>query len=373
MSDSQPGSVPRPKRPSARRSASEIVETPSAPPAPPPVEPNQTAVGTLLSDIHGAEHDADAARRAAETLSRIATRIGAEDDVRARANALLPTAKQYLSADYYLQQWSRIGMRNRSERVDDFGLDLTYEASARPVLEALCDKYFRIEVEGAENIPAEGRVLLIGNHSGTLPWDGLMLRTALRKCHPAQRASRWLVEDHVFHAPFLGALLNRLGAVRACQENAQRLLESEELVAVFPEGIKGIAKRYSDRYKLQRFGRGGYVKLALRTGAPVIPIAIVGAEETYPLLYMVKAFSKALGLPFFPVTPTFPLLGPLGLAPLPSRWRIVIGKPVIELQQHGPDGGRDEVLVGELNERVRAEVTRLLEHALAARGSRVFV
>jgi 1-acyl-sn-glycerol-3-phosphate acyltransferase len=168
-------------------------------------------------------------------------------------------------------------------------------------------------------------------------------------------------------------MLNRIGAVRACQENAQRLLEGENLTAVFPEGIKGIAKNYSDRYKLQRFGRGGYVKLALRTGAPVIPVAIVGAEETYPLLYMVKAFSKMLGVPFLPVTPTFPWLGPLGLAPLPSRWRIVIGKPVTEVGQHGSDGARDEVLVGELNDRVRSEVNRLLQQALESRGRHVFM
>lgn len=273
----------------------------------------------------------------------------------------------------FLQRLARFRFLKRSDQVDDFGLDAAYEESVRPIFEKLCTDYFRTQVDGMHYVPGHGRAILVGNHSGALPWDGIMLRTALRLHHSSRRDLRWLVEDHVFHAPFLGTFVNRIGAVRACQENAERLLERESLVAVFPEGIKGIAKSYADRYKLQRFGRGGYVRLALRTGTPVIPVAIVGAEEANPLLYKVSAFAKTVGLPFIPVTPTFPWLGPLGIAPLPSRWRIAFGPPIREIARHDAEAANDDVLVHELNECVRASVRSLLDDALRRRGENVYV
>jgi 1-acyl-sn-glycerol-3-phosphate acyltransferase len=273
----------------------------------------------------------------------------------------------------FLRRLARFRFLQHSDQVDDFGLDPAYEASVRPLFEKLSTDYFRTQVDGVHHVPGHGRAILVGNHSGALPWDGIMLRTALRLHHSARRDMRWLVEDHVFHAPFLGTFVNRIGAVRACQENAERLLERESVVAVFPEGIKGIAKPYADRYKLQRFGRGGYVRLALRMGAPVIPVAIVGAEEANPLLYKVNAFAKSVGLPFIPVTPTFPWLGPLGIAPLPSRWRISFGPPIREIARHDADAANDDVLVHELNECVRASVRALLDDALRRRGENVYV
>jgi 1-acyl-sn-glycerol-3-phosphate acyltransferase len=179
---------------------------------------------------------------------------------------------------------------------------------------------------------------------------------------------RWLAEDFIFHFPFVGAFSNRLGAVRACQENAERLLRQEALVAVFPEGVKGIGKLFRDRYKLQRFGRGGFIKLCLRTGTPIVPVAIVGAEETNPMLFRIEQFSKALGLPYIPVTPTFPALGPLGLVPAPTKWRILVGDP-IPLEPHGPESADDEILVGRLAERVRATIQQMLDRAVAGRRS----
>lgn len=272
-----------------------------------------------------------------------------------------------------LRRLSRFRFLSRSDQVDDFGLDPAYEAGVRPLFEKMFNDYFRTQVDGVHYVPSHGRAILVGNHSGPLPWDGIMLRTALRLHHSSRRELRWLVEDHVFHAPFLGTFVNRIGAVRACQENAERLLERESLLAVFPEGIKGMAKPYADRYKLQRFGRGGYVRLALRTGAPVIPVAIVGAEEANPLLYKVNTFAKTVGLPFIPVTPTFPWLGPLGIAPLPSKWRIAFGPPIREIARHDADAANDEVLVHELNECVRASVRSLLDDALRRRGENVYV
>lgn len=277
------------------------------------------------------------------------------------------TARELLSSDYYLRQWGRIGMRNRSEEVDDFGWDPIYDAKLRPLVDFLYQRWFRVSVEGAANVPAVGRCLIVANHSGTVPLDGVMLKAAIRSDHPSHRDVRWLAEDFIFHFPFLGSITNRLGAVRACQENAERLLGQEALLAVFPEGVKGIGKLYRDRYKLQRFGRGGFVKLCLRTRTPIVPLAIVGAEETNPMLVRLESFSKALGLPYVPITPTFPLLGPLGLLPAPTKWKLIFGTP-IELDE-GPEAAEDESLIGRSAERVRATIQGMLDHAVAERRS----
>ena len=278
------------------------------------------------------------------------------------------TARELLSTDFYLRKWGRLGMRNRSEEVDDFGFDPIYEQKVRPVFNFLYEKYFRVECEGIEKVPADGRCLLVANHSGTLPFDGIMIKTAVKREHPQHRDVRWLAEDFIFHFPFLGAFSNRVGAVRACQENAERLLRQEALVAVFPEGVKGIGKLYKDRYRLQRFGRGGFIKLCLRTGTPIVPVAVVGAEETNPMLFRIEYLSKALGLPYLPVTPTFPALGVLGLAPAPTKWRIFFGDP-IAFEGHGAESADDEILVGRLGERVRATIQGMLDRAIGERRS----
>jgi 1-acyl-sn-glycerol-3-phosphate acyltransferase len=327
----------------------------------------------LLSDVDGASGDAEARQRAAEAIGRIAARLYSEPPPPMPVDdGLLNGARQFLSSDYYLRQLGRFGLRGRSEHVDDFGLDPAYEARVQPLLDAVYTRYFRVQVEGAERIPSQGGVMLVCNHSGALPWDGVMLKAALRHAHPDRRALRWLTDDFVFHSPFLGAWLNRIGAVRACPENAERLLERGELLAVFPEGVKGITKPFRDRYQLQRFGRGGHIKLALRAKVPVIPVAIVGGEETYPVVYRVRAFAKALGLPFIPVTPLFPWLGPLGLLPLPSRWHISIGEPLRELDGLDAYAAEDGVMVNDLNEQLRASVQRLVQDALRARGPNAF-
>jgi 1-acyl-sn-glycerol-3-phosphate acyltransferase len=278
------------------------------------------------------------------------------------------TSRELLSTDFYLRQWGRLGLRDRSEEIDDFGYDPAYEQKVLPLFDFLYEKYFRLENHGIERIPKDGRCLLVANHSGTLPVDGMMLRLAVRREHPEHRDVRWLAEDAIFHFPFLGTFTNRVGAVRACQENAERLLNHGALVAVFPEGTKGIGKLFRDRYKLQRFGRGGFVKLCLRTGTPVVPVAIIGSEETNPLLARNEYLAKALGVPYFPVTPTFPLLGPLGLLPAPTKWKLYFGEP-IDFGGHGAEAAEDEILVGRLAERVRGEIQSMLDRGLASRRS----
>ena len=161
-------------------------------------------------------------------------------------------------------------------------------------------------MRGLDNVPDDGGALVVANHSGTLPLDAVMTALALLDHHPAHRHLRLLGADLVFATPFLAPLARKAGNTLACNADAERLLTTGELVGVLPEGFKGIGKPFSERYKLQRFGRGGFVSAALRTGAPIIPCSIVGAEEIYPMIGNVKSLARVLGLPYVPVTPTVP-------------------------------------------------------------------
>ena len=211
---------------------------------------------------------------------------------------------------------------------DDWGLDEQFAEAALPLLEFLYDVWWRVEVEGIKNVPAHGRAMLVGNHAGILPWDSTMIGVALQREHPLPRYPRFMVLDWAFELPYVSVAIRKLGGVPASPYNAVRLLEDDELVAVFPEGTRGTQKPYRDRYRLQRFGRGGFVEIALRTGSPIVPVAIVGSEEIHPKLAEAPLLARLAGTPFFPITPTFPLLGPLGAVPLPSRWRIEFCEPI---------------------------------------------
>lgn len=265
-----------------------------------------------------------------------------------------------------------LAMRTRADHVDDFGRDPHTTAAADPFLDFLYRTWFRASVEGVGNVPAEGRAVIVANHAGALPWDAMMLMHAIQREHAAHREVRPLVEDFVFHFPYLGPLLNRVGAVRACQENAERLLAGDQVVAVFPEGQKGSGKLFRQRYQLQRFGRGGFIKLALGADAPIIPAAIVGAEETFPMLGKVTMLTKAIGAPYVPLTPTFPWLGPAGLLPLPSKWFIAFGEPLYWNAEYGAAGAEDRILVNKLAEQVRQRIQEMLDGLLARRRSVLF-
>ncbi|CAA9280131.1 MAG: Acyltransferase family protein [uncultured Blastococcus sp.] len=252
---------------------------------------------------------------------------------------------------------------------DEFGFDpdLTDHVFL-PLLRPLFEKWFRVESRGMENVPSTGGALVVANHSGTVPLDALMTTVALHDHHPAQRRFRLLGADLVFEMPFIGATARKMGATLACNEDVERLLTGNELVGVFPEGFKGIGKPFRDRYTLQRFGRGGFVTAALRTGVPIIPCAIVGAEETYPMLGNAKTAARVMGLPYFPITPTWPLLGPLGLLPLPSKWLIAFGEP-IETASYGPAAAEDPMLVFNLTDQVRETIQHSLYQLLLQRRS----
>ncbi|MFC1889109.1 lysophospholipid acyltransferase family protein [Thermodesulfobacteriota bacterium] len=279
--------------------------------------------------------------------------------------------RQFLTPGYYLRKLSRATLWHRSLEVDEFGQDASFETFLDPLFEFLYTKYWRVEATGLENIPDKGRALLVANHSGVLPYDGMMIKLAVKKNHPVHRVVRPLVEDFIYHFPFIGAFTSRVGAVRACQENAERLLTKEELVAVFPEGIKGNLKFYRQRYQLQRFGRGGFIRLCMHTHSPIIPVAVVGAEEIHPIIAKADWLGKAVGLPTVPITPTFPGFGPLGLIPLPSKWHIHFGKP-INIGTYGPEAMEDMILVNRLTQKIREVIQEMIKDNLKKRRSPFF-
>ncbi|WP_210439722.1 lysophospholipid acyltransferase family protein [Nocardioides xinjiangensis] len=272
------------------------------------------------------------------------------DDWERRLAELMAFARRRLEGDY---------------EVDDYGFDreLTerfFMAALRPIAE----KWFRLEVRGLENIPAEGGALVVSNHSGTVPLDGLM--TMLTVHDHAHRFLRPLGADLVFRLPFVSSLARKSGATLACVEDAERMLCGGDLVGVWPEGFKGIGKPFSERYKLQRFGRGGFVSAALRTGVPIIPLSVVGAEEIYPLVGNVPSLARLLGVPYIPITPFFPWLGPLGMVPLPSKWIMEFGEP-IRTDSYDPAEADDPMLVFNVTDQVRETIQHTLFDLLRER------
>jgi 1-acyl-sn-glycerol-3-phosphate acyltransferase len=292
-----------------------------------------------------------------------AVRLGAQAagvspaDVERHLASLLAALRRRLTGDY---------------TVDEFGFDEDFtESFYLPVLRPLYRKWFRVEVRGIENVPAQGGGLVVANHSGTIAMDSLMTQVAVHDEHPAQRHLRMLGADLVFSTPVVGEMARKSGSTLAANPDAERLLSGGELCGVWPEGFKGVGKPFSERYKLQRFGRGGFVSAALRTGVPIIPCSIVGAEEIYPMIGNLKTVARLVGAPYAPVTPTWPLLGPLGLIPLPSKWIIQFGSPV-ETSDLGPAAADDPMLVFDLTDQVRETIQQTLYSLLMQRRSVFF-
>lgn len=251
--------------------------------------------------------------------------------------------------------------------VDEFGFDPHLNSAIfLPLLRGLFKSWFRVEVSGIENLPETGAALIVANHAGVLPLDGLMASVAVHDNHPAHRDLRLLAADMVFDMPVMGQVARKAGHTMACTADAHRLLAAGELTAVFPEGYKGLGKPFRDRYKLQRFGRGGFVSAALHARAPIVPCSIVGSEEIYPMLADVKLLARLFGLPYFPVTPLFPLAGPLGLVPLPSKWHIQFGEP-ISTADYDESAADDPMVTFELTDQVRETIQQTLYQLLANR------
>ena len=320
----------------------------------------------------------DAARRHPSLLSEPDSRASAEDiaavvrEINTRRGATgLPVepveepselAKRVAGAAAFLRR-----RLTGDYNVDEFGFDPhCTDSVVMPPLRALFNSWFRVEVRGIENLPDTGPALVVANHAGVLPFDGLMASVAVHDKHPENRALRLLVADMVFDNSLLGTTVRKAGHTLACTADAQRLLSKGELTAVFPEGYKGLGKPFKDRYKLQRFGRGGFVSAALRTKAPIVPCSIVGSEEIYPMVGDVKILARVLGLPYFPITPLFPLAGPLGMIPLPSKWCIEFGEPIptADFDDSAPE---DPMVTFELTDQVRETIQQTLYRLLANR------
>jgi 1-acyl-sn-glycerol-3-phosphate acyltransferase len=337
-----PAPVPRPKPPVAEP-ADELGEQETAGVPAPDLPVDEVVGGHPTSDERGDAHYGDPRRRSPDWEGKVA---GALAFVRRRVTG--------------------------EAEVDDFGFDpeLTDQVLLA-LMRPLYDRYFRVEVRGLDNVPSEGGALVVANHSGTIPLDSVMTQIALRDKHPARRHLRMLGADLVFKTPFVGELARKTGTTLACNADAERLLTRGELVGVWPEGFKGIGKPFSERYKLQRFGRGGFVSAALRSQVPIVPCSIVGAEEIYPIIGNMKTLARLLGLPYLPVTPTFPLLGPLGMIPLPSKWIIEFGEP-IDTAEHGVAAADDPMLVFNLTDQVRETIQHTLYRLLMSRRSVFF-
>lgn len=251
---------------------------------------------------------------------------------------------------------------------DAWGMDQEVLDAVFPFFEFMYKTFWRVEMSGLENIPEEGRALLVVNHSGQLPWDGAMLATGVRLEHPTKRLVRTLYATWFPTLPIISDLLVKCGQVLATEDNGIRLLEQDELAAVFPEGYKGVGKLFKERYRLARFGRGGFVRMALKTHAPLIPVAVVGAEETYISLHKSNLMAKLTGFPYFPISPTFPWLGLLGFIPLPTKWYIDIGEPILTSGRH-PKAENNLMLVSQLTDQVRNVVQEMILARLAQRRS----
>ncbi|GAC1472680.1 MAG: lysophospholipid acyltransferase family protein [Candidatus Dormibacteraceae bacterium] len=252
----------------------------------------------------------------------------------------------------FIYQQRELGRRGPDYIVDDFGFDPQWTESFLSVFMVLYRDYWRVETTGVENVPAVGRALLVSNHAGVLPWDGTMIKTAVFAEHPHPRHVRALVASQFMSMPVMSWFLRRTGQAVGHPDDTRRLLERDELVLVFPEGVRGTGKNFKDRYRLRRFGRGGFVSTAIRSRAPIVPVSVVGSEEIYPMVADLAPVARFLGLPYFPVTPFWPWFGPLGMLPLPSKWRIQFHAPV-HVEDNPPDAADDQSLVMGLSDEVR--------------------
>ncbi len=293
---------------------------------------------------------------------------GKHDSLIKTVEALASRADEFLSSP--MARWITLVMKDaiQGKGSDEFGMDPTFMDLARPVFQFLYHQYFRVEVQGLRNVPTRGPAILVANHAGALPYDGAMTHLAVFNGTGERRGVRFLVDDFAYDLPLIGTLIQRLGGVRASQENASRLLAAGHLIIAFPEGVRGIGKTYDERYKIKRFGKGGFVRLAMRTRVPIVPVAIVGSEEVHPIIWKSHRFAEPLGLPFIPFTPTFPWLGPLGLVPLPSKWKIVFMKPVSFAKCSSRDAEK-ESLVQRKADQIKDAVQSTLDRELAGRKS----
>lgn len=243
---------------------------------------------------------------------------------------------------------------------DRFGFSPEVTRRAFPFFQALYRGWFRVQSEGHANLPESGPAVLVSNHAGLLPFDGAMTVVDIALHTDPPRLARAIVDRWAGTLPWINVFYARVGQVIGTRENFADLLDEGQLVLVYPEGTEGIRKTIAQRYRLQPF-RVGFVEQALRSRAPIVPMAVIGSDDQAPVLYDLKPLARWLGLPVAPITPTFPWLGPLGLLPYPVRYRIVYGEPLPFHQRFGPEGAEDARLVRYLANQVRRAVQHLID------------
>ena len=275
----------------------------------------------------------------------------------------IETLQEVVSLGYRAAE-VRSAHRGGRYEVDDFGFDPEFTNAVLPLFRLLYRKYWRVETTGIEVVPRTGGALLVSNHSGVLPFDGSMIEVAVHD--HTDRFARALIANWFGGLPMLSWFLRRTGQTLGHPDDSLRLLKRGELVLVFPEGVRGTGKPFSERYKLRRFGRGGFVQVALRSGVPIIPISVVGSEEIYPMIGDAGLVARLIGMPYFPLTPTWPWLGPLGLVPLPSKWRIRFHE-MVRTDDLGAEAADDPAEVMRISDQVRDTIQAGLISGLAER------
>ena len=266
-----------------------------------------------------------------------------------------------------LQRIADLPFEDEGFGYDAFGMEIESTMLAYIAAAWLYERWFRVGSVGHQYIPTAGRALITPNHSGLLPLDAAMIGVDLVKRLPQPRLMRAVVDHFVSYTPFVNTFIYRAGQVVGNRRNFESLLERDNLVCVFPEGARGTGKPFRERYKLRPFNVG-FVELSLTYRTPIVPTAIIGAEEQAPILYDIRSLARLLKLPYFPVTPTFPWLGPLGLLPYPVRYHIVYGKPFHFYEHDPPEAVEDAELVRMLVTKVRERVQAMVDAGLRDYG-----
>jgi 1-acyl-sn-glycerol-3-phosphate acyltransferase len=247
---------------------------------------------------------------------------------------------------------------------DEFGLDLSYIARWRAIFNFLCDRYWRIEARGLEHVPRQGAAVLAGTHRGFMPWDAVMALHLLMR--ETGRIPRFLTHPGLLKFSLIANFMTRLGGVLACQESADRVLKSGQLLGVYPEGVQGAFALYREAYQVRRFGHRDFVKMALRHRVPIIPFVNVGSAEALPVFAQIKSrfWTRHTDWPCLPIS-TFPFVP----VPLPSKWHIRFLPPVHLEHQYGPEAAHDDSVVRKISGEVRSQMQQAIDELLRRRRS----
>jgi 1-acyl-sn-glycerol-3-phosphate acyltransferase len=333
---------------------------------PPPAGPAAAILESAAARVAAVDRRVDAALDGVEArLQELAARSGipsAPGELREAIARLLPAVKRRLA-----QGLDLLKLLEPAERLDRFGMDSRFAERLDALVEVLCSVWWRVAVLEAARLPSTGPAIVVANHAGAVPWDAFVLRHVVRRDHPARRDLRPLLDDAECDLPVIGAAAIRYGALRASPDAAHAVLGAGDVVSVFPEGSAVARKPWRDRYRIQHFGRGGFVKVAIRARAPIVPCAIIGSEEAAPAISRAGWLADRLGIPLVPGTSSL-RFARAALLPLPSRWTLRFGEPV-PVSDLAAGAADDPAAVAAIADRVRTALQSMLDEGVAARPS----